>query len=377
MNTNPAIFKQKCFHPPYCPNEDCLQHTSQPLSRWYRSKGWAKTQGFPYQVRCFQCRLCKRSFRYTFFKLSYRDKRYGLSSKIFRFFTCGVSNREIARQLRCSEHLVRIKLKKLAQWSLLRHSEMLHTLTIEEPIVYDGLENFAKSQYDPNHIQQAIGKDSLFIYDFGFAPLNRKGRMSDRQKRVRAELEMNEGRYHPKAIRTSTQAVFERLYKKRGDLTKPLIIYSDEHFQYERVVTRDLKQCQIQHIQISSRQSRNYKNHLFAVNHTDLLIRQHVGAFSRETICFSKTHESMIQKYILFSAYKNYFRPQYVKPHKRRPTANIHTPAMELGVARSPFSFSEFFNIKRSLKQVSLNPEWSSYYHETPTYKRNSIKIAA
>lgn len=294
-----------------------------------------------------------------------------MNAKIFSYLKFGVSNREIARHLKTSEHLVRIRYRKLLKWSLIKQTELTQGLKIDEPLVYDGLEAFAGTQYDPNNIQQAIGKNSLFIYDFNFAPLNRKGMMSPRQKRVRRVMEEKEGRYSPRAIRTSSAEILARLYDKRADLSKPLILFSDQHFQYRRAIQQDLKGLNIQHITISSKDFRNYKNCLFCVNHADLLIRQHIGAFSRETISFAKKHSRMVGKYALFMVWKNFFRPQFVKPHKRNPASNLNTPAMALGLTKAPLEFHEFFDIKRTLSQVNLNREWRLFYDDKVPYSRS------
>jgi hypothetical protein len=258
----------------------------------------------------------------------------------------------------------------MASFALVRQSQFLESIQIEEPLVLDGLENFAKSQYEPNHINQALGKESLFIYDFNFAPLNRKGKMSLRQKVIRSHLDSKLGRFSPRAIRTSTRELLSRLYEKRKTPSQPLIVYSDEHFQYRRAVKEDLKEFNISQIQISSKDYRNFKNHLFAVNHSDLLIRQHVGAFSRETICFAKKHERMIQKFTLFMVFKNFMRTQFVKPHKRNPETNRITPAMALKLTSKPLAFHEFFSLRLTPTQVKLNREWELFYYQKPTYSR-------
>jgi hypothetical protein len=283
----------------------------------------------------------------------------------------------MGRMLNLSEHCVRNRLKKMAQWTLLKHAYLSQELKIEEPIVYDGLEAFAKSQYDPNQIQQAIGKDSLFIYDFNFIPLNRKGRMSPRQKRKRTEIEKREGRYLPRAIRVASREIFLRLYQRRKNEAIPQLLITDEHFQYWRAINWDLTSCKIKHIRISSKETRNYKNQLFAINHADLLTRQHIAAFRRETISFSKKHESMIQKYILFLGWKNYFRTQYVKSHKMDPQTNEQTPAMKLGICSKILEFHEFFDIRLTERQIPLNREWKCFYKEQPTYSRIPPRLSA
>lgn len=376
MELNPALQEQMNFRPPHCPSEKCLFHpwkespSSKDLPRFFESKGWATIQSYPYRVKVYRCKHCKKSFRYSYFQLDYRTKKRGLFPLVFHFFFTGASNFEISRQLSCSEPTVRRRLDRMAQWGFLRHHQLTLNLKIQEPIAYDGLENFSGSQYDPNQIQHAIGKESLFIYDFNFVPLNRKGRMSPLQKRVRSRIEREKGRYFPRAIRSSTQTILRRLYGKRADTKKPLILYTDEHFQYRRAIERDMKDCLIQQVRVSSKRTRNYQNILFPVNHADLNIRQNVGAFSRETICFSKTPAAMVRKYCLYMIYKNYFRPQFVKKLKRRPKAHLQTPAMVLGLTDHTMSFYEFFNWRLSPKQVDLNAEWQSFYFGRPTYDR-------
>lgn len=370
MERNRSIEIQECFVPPYCPNESCEFHIRKDDRKFYRNMGWGRVKTYPFFVKKYQCNQCKRNFRYSYFKFDYRQQRRGINFKIFFLFTLAVSNREISRRLHCSEHLIRRRLKLMSQWALLEQSLRTTNYKLTEPIIYDGLEAYAISQYEPNQIQQAIGKESLFIHDFNFVPLNRKGKMSLKQKRVNKYLESNTGRYDPKAIRKGSVEIFRRLYEKRADLTNPFILCSDRHFQYRRAVEIDLKDLNIQHVTVSSKATRNYKNVLFPINHADLLIRQHCAAFRRETIAFAKTHERMIQKYALFMVWKNFFRTQFVKPHARDPETNRATPAMRLGIVSKPLEFHEFFNTKRTLKQVTLSREWNCFYHEIPTYQR-------
>jgi hypothetical protein len=387
MSEDPAILRQICFQPPYCPNENCRFHLLEKNpsllseikrmrihlnrpARFYRSKGWKPKLSHPFRVKRYVCLFCQKSFTYSAFKLDYHQKKPGLNAKIFNLFHIGASNREIARQIGTSEYLVRGRLKKLAQWALVRQTELLKNHLIDEPVVYDGLECFARSQFEPNNINQAIGKDSLFIFDFSFCPLNRKGKMSDRQKRIRDFQYETIGKYPTNAIRTSTSEIFRRIYEKRQNKNQPIILYSDQHYQYRRALKYDLKDCKFHHVTVSSKDYRNYKNILFPVNFADMLIRHHVAAFKRETIAFAKTHERMIQKFALYMCWKNFLRPQFVKKQKRNKKSNQQSPAMAIGIANKILKFHEFFDIKRTLKQVSLNREWESYYKEIPTYTR-------
>jgi DNA-binding transcriptional MocR family regulator len=93
----------------------------------------------------------------------------------------------LARDLGCSLDTIQRRFRELAAQGLIQQAKKTERLKIREPIAFDGLENFAFSQYDPNNINHAFGKESLFLYDFNYCPINRKGRMTDTQrKRVQA-----------------------------------------------------------------------------------------------------------------------------------------------------------------------------------------------
>ena len=283
----------------------------------------------------------------------------------------GVSNEAIARRCHTSEWLVRFRLQKMSRWSLLQHAFLVQTLPVREALVYDGLENFSYSQYDPNNVNHAIGRESFFTYDFNFSPMNRKGRMSERQKTQKELLEKQFGKYPPSAIRKSTRDLFKRLHQKSiGDT---LFLFSDNHFQYRRVVERDLKDLKIEHHKVSSKVYRNSKNKLFAVNHFDAQIRHNSGAFKRETIAFSKHSIAMMEKFVLFATYKNYLRPLFFKKHKKMPDSNKKSPAMMVGLTKKIFRFHEFFSERITYPQISLHKDWEDLFFRRDLFSRRSI----
>lgn len=326
-------------------------------------------KGFSKPVRClnghcrqrFKCNNCGRQFCTNSSSLNFRLKKndLALNSKIFFFFVRGLSNCQIALILGLSEHCVRLRLDRMAKQAFSFQHNILEKAGLCEPIAFDGLENFAGSQYDPNNINHAIGAESLFIYDFNFAPLNRKGRTSVWQKKRLAEIEGEKGRYNPSAIRVATRDILKRLCKK----TPRLELLSDEHFQYRKVVEIDLKRERILHKQISSKACRNFQNILFAVNHADLMTRQRIAAFARETISFSKTAGAMCQKYMLYAVYKNFMSAQFTKKHVRRPNAHLQSPAQAAGLASKLLKFSDVFHsLSRNADQEQLNEDWKSYW---------------
>ncbi len=323
----------------------------------------------------FKCGDCGRRFSHNVFSLSYRNKHWdpALNAKIFWDVLEGPSLRSTGRRHKVSEHCVRIRTWKLAVRGIYFQAIRLAGRKIGEGICVDGLENFAISQYDVNNINHAVGEDSLFIYDFNICTLNRKGRMSPWQRGRLAEIEGEHGRYDPKNIRKSVGVLFRRLHEQWGG--KGLMpLTTDEHFQYRRALRQDLSGLKFEHQTVSSKAVRNFQNILFPVNHADLVIRQKVGAFSRETICFSKTHVAMVHKYALFMIYKNFMAPQFTKRHVRRPLAHAQSPAQHIGLTDRILEFEEIFQSRDPLEHTCpLNEDWKHFVAGTiPTqYARN------
>jgi hypothetical protein len=348
--------------PNYCPYLNC----SNTHRFWIH--GSRKLCGL---ARRFRCCVCRRTFSLAQFYFEFRNKRIGLNHHILAQFTAGLSNRQIARGISASECLVRERIQKMAKQGLLFHAQQTLDFTITEPVAYDGLENFARSQYEPNNINQAIGSKSLFIYDFNFAPLNRKGRMSDRQKLNDEKLAQSLGRFPKSAIKTASIELFNRLVHKCRTTRNPLKLLTDEHFQYRRAVRQiNRRRNLIDHATVSSKAARTYKNILFPVNHADLLARQHIKAFARETISFSKTHAAMVQKFALFAVWKNYIRPQFTKPHKADPRTNVQTPAQSAGVTHAPLKFGDLYTERLFKKHITLNQDWQLFIEDQTPFNR-------
>ncbi len=350
------------FKPPFCMNAKCPNHLQESHMKerlWWSRAGFYKLRD-TYRVPRFRCLLCRKRFSARAFKSYFRFKKAdrSLSARILNVFVVGASNRDIARLFGVSECCVRNRLNRMAVQGILIHYEKLSRLDgINEAISYDGLENFAGSQYEPNYINQAIGAESLFVYDCNFSPLNRKGYMSERQKLKNQEIARTRGRFPTYAVQSATTVLLKRLLAKQKP-GRRLELHTDEHYQYRRSIKFDLSSFPIEHKTISAKAYRNFQSILLPVNHADLLIRKNVGAFSRETISFSKTHSAMCKKYFLFMIYKNYMAPQFTKKLKRRPRCHLESPAQALGIETKPLSFQEYFCEPRTQIQVQIPDEW-------------------
>lgn len=370
------LHRDRSFVPPYCPNAVCKNHhPSRARKDFYSYHSKKPLVRFPYLSHRFQCKDCDATFVSSAFQLHYRQKVWGHNEFIFSMHGLGVSKRAIARLIGHDEGMVRLRLTRMSQWAQLKDAELTKNLEIKEPIVYDGLENFSFSQYEPNNINHAVGKDSLFTYDMNFAPMNRKGKMNPAQKRKKTLLEDQFGEFPKNILRTTTKRIFERLLARTK---KPLRLFTDRHFQYRNVVhelnaTKTEKERRIQHWQTSSKAYRNYRNPLFAVNNIDMQARHNLAAFKRETIAFAKHSIAMQESFNLYVIHRNYMRPKFWGTHRSDPESSKKSPAMEVGIAKSILTFKEFFGQRVMLDHVRLNEDALNLYRRIDPLSRHTI----
>src|SRR5690606_24882797 len=127
-------------------------HHVNPRSNFFKLDGWRKGK------QRYRCKSCGKSFGESNFSLDYRMKKRDIFASVFHLSTQGLSNRSIARTLKISETTVRNRLKHLSRQALLSWEQKLQETQITEPVVYDGLESFVFSQYDPNNLNHSVGK---------------------------------------------------------------------------------------------------------------------------------------------------------------------------------------------------------------------------
>jgi hypothetical protein len=195
--------------------------------------------------------------------------------------------------------------------------------------------------------------------------------MSPRQQRIQKKLEEDHGRYHPRAIENDSKRIFERLLSRcEGDL----LLHSDNHYAYRRALKRMGKHDRIVHAITPAKLARNFRNRLFAINHTDMLTRHHLGTFKRETIAFAKHAVAMMESFVLLVTQKNYLKSRFTKKHKRDPLSHLESPAMRLGLRNKIQTFSEFYRSRISVHHVKLNEDWQDLFDSTFLASRRTIR---
>ena len=337
------------FVPPFCPRTDCPHHHC-PAGWRYRRFGTYTRQAEPRTIQRFRCGHCGVTFSTQTFATTYYLKRPELLEPLFfRLLACS-GYRQLAREARCAPTTAMRQAARLGRHALLVLARHRPAGPLAEPLVVDGFESFAFSQYHPLHLNVAVGADSHYVYAFTHARLRRKGRMTERQQRRRAAIEHTHGRADPQAIeRGMAQAL-----AIAAPVPQHLTVRSDEHPAYPRALRR-LAGYAIRHECTPSVAARTPGNPLFPVNLLDLLLRHNNAHLKRESIAFAKRHQAVIERAALLALWRN-FSKRFSENH------DGGTPAMRLGLRQTPLSPRAILGERLFPSRIKLPEPWAEYY---------------
>ena len=151
------------FVPPHCPRTDCRFHLCAEGWR-YRRHGTFFRQASPQRIPRFRCGHCGHTFSSQSFSASYWLKRPDvLAATAFRLLACS-GYRQIAREARCAPTTVMCHAARLGRHALLYLHQHGPRGPLAEPVVGDGFESFAYSQYHPLHLTLIVGAHSHYTY---------------------------------------------------------------------------------------------------------------------------------------------------------------------------------------------------------------------
>ena len=355
--------------PPFCPRRQCEQHTSGQVFRWVRY-GWYTRAAAPHRVPRFRCEHCRHTFSAQSFSTTYWLRRPDVLLPLAHGVLACSGYRQLARERHCAPTTLMRQMRRLGRHALLLLERHRPRGPVVEPLVVDGFESFAYSQYQPCYLNLVVGAHSHYVYAFSHSPLRRKGRMTDGQRRRRARLEAEDGRPDPRAIELGTALALRLAVRE----PQALVVRSDEHAAYPRAFAR-LTGYTITHERTSSRAARTSANPLAPVNRADLQLRHNSANHKRETIAFSKRHQSVVERCAWLLAWLN-----LVKPYSERRGGG--TPAMRLGLARVPRTLAGLLRERLFPGRIGLPPEYERYYRgEVPTPRirneqRHTLQLA-
>jgi transposase-like protein len=337
------------FVPPHCPRSDCRYHQCATGWRWVRFGSYPR-RCQPQRIQRFRCGHCRATFSTQTFATTYYLKRPELLEPIFQRLLAGSGYRQITREAGCGHATVAGQAARLGRHALLFLAAHRPAGLLAEPVVIDGFESFAFSQYHPLHLNLVVGAGSHYVYGFTLSTLRRKGCMTARQRQRRARLEATHGRPDPQALERDMAAAL----RLAVPAPQPLTVRSDEHPAYPRALRR-LHGYAVRHECTPSIQARTPGNPLFPVNLLDLLLRHNGAHHKRQTIAFAKRHQAVIERAALLLLWRNFTKP-FSENH------GGGTPAMRLGLRPRPLHPRRLLRRRLFASRVTLPEPWCEYY---------------
>ena len=287
--------------PAFCPNPKCRYHFGlDHKTKFYNKSGTYLTAAFG-QVQRYKCIFCGKGFSEQTFSLDYYNKKVISYRQILKHIYTTSSVRDICREFGISVDSVNNRIARMARQAI---GCFFYVGTMEfglrEALVADGFESFCVSQYFPNNINLLLGKNSQFIYFTNYVTIRRKGRMNEKQKAKRAELE-KVFLADPAGIYKSFRDLLYFSVELFNNIkTWGIKLFTDKKKEYARAFRDDdavfwlHKDGLYDHFRISSREPRTLSNHLFSANYLDRQIRKDLSDHVRETVCFARNVMNMM-----------------------------------------------------------------------------------
>ena len=324
----------KPFKPPFCPNSGCKLHhpkdipgyhnTGRNRRTWYIRKG-LRILASGKTVFLFQCKCCGSGFSSRTFSIDYYAKKQLNYQRLLDMAVSCMSIRAISRALHCSVATVQNKLDRLSRQAAAFKSIITPQIQLREDLAADGFESFVLSQYHPNNFTILVGCSSQYVYFFNYAQLRRKGRMTASQK-IKAK--------HLKHLIPTAPYQLEQRFcdlidkvvylQQRSPLKKHLTVRTDEKCEYKRPLARVA--CggvdpswgyRIDHHTTNSKQRRDGKNPLIAVNYMDREFRKDLAEHVRETTRFGRNTSNAVGRMELYQFHHNHFKPYRINVSER------------------------------------------------------------
>jgi len=347
------------FTPPFCPYAACLHHVQPATDPWWRLEGFHRTKAFG-KVQRFRCLQCGRTFSVQTFSVHYYAKRVIPLQRLHRLAAASLGTRALSRELNCSCGSITNRIDRVTRQGIGLHSILRKTATTAEPVCFDGLVSFDRSQYFPSDIGISITAGSRFILGISHATTRRSGRMRPEQKARRDTL-YEGAMFEEKAVERSFTEHLDMLERERTiTATEPLILVTDEKIEYERALLKHtLYQNQREdyrcaQLRISSEAFRGFRNPLFASNYIDREVRKDQANHRRETACFSRNAANTMSRLYSYIVHHNYFKRYLIKwPVHRKETAAVMAGISEQSVHRLQ---SHMFTRRTFLSHLQLDP---------------------
>lgn len=372
------------FRPRFCPRQNCPEHhRTRPGYRF------ARHGSYPDRRRCrtprYRCATCGSTFSRRAFSVRYYAKRPELILPVARGLIAGSAHRQLARSLGCAASSVTRLSSRLGRHCMLLLVHALEQLqgSVVEPVVVDHFETFEFSQDLPFGVATAVGVSTWFVYALEPAPHRRTGRISPFQRR---RLESRPARPTRGGYEGSMRRLLDRLLPLTAQ-GSVLQLRGDGEPAYESAVRAHAGGRRIRLRQFPNPErgpkgaprspgAIRRDRALFAVDALHGLLRHSQAAHHRETIAFGRRLNALMERLFLFAVWRNFIKG--LSERKPDPT----TPAMRLGLAAKPWSWSRALSRRQFPGRVRPTGSWQDLYRRAwttpvlPSNTRHRLELA-
>ena len=355
---------QRRFVPTFCPNRQCPAHRRAASERFdYSKNGWyARKDGR--RVPRYLCSTCGTSPSKQTYSTTYYLKRPELLVPVAAGLQAGSAHRQLARSLHCAASTVTRLSARLGRHALLFQAFTLeHLSALEEPVVFDHFEVFARRQDYPFGVGTPIGYRSWFLYGIDAAPHAPSGRRSPAQRRLQRMLEKVD---YKGGYAGSVRRTLDLLLGIAGQTGK-LRLISDGHEDYRRVLASGRYRERVLHRvhpnpkrgpkgSARSAQARRRDAAMFPSDQLHKFLRHTVAHHRRETIAFGRRLNAVMERMFLTVVWKNFIKG--VSERKPDPT----TPAMRCGLTTAVWSWPRVLARRLFLDRLNVPEAWRELY---------------
>ena len=297
------------FQPPFCPWRSCANHKS-PAADFCIRHGSYVAKCRPRPIPRFRCRCCLRTFSRQTFRADYWDKKPHLNVPLFKNLASGVGFRRSAINIGLTPRCAELKARKIGRHvrrlnvNLQRRLPSWATLQFDELETYEGRRNTR-----PLTVPVLIESKSRAIIWAESAPIRPNGRMTKSRLTAIARDEERYGRRRDLSIRSIRRTLARAVPLVQGHSF--LIVDTDKKSVYPALIREAFSGIKTFHRQTSSLIQRDVANPLFAINHSEAMMRDLSGRLRRESWLVSKKRRWLDVSLHIYIAYRNLVRRRF------------------------------------------------------------------
>jgi len=297
------------FVPTRCPRSYCAARTGDGFT--YQCAGSYVRSGDLRVVRRFRCLVCRSRFSSQCFRVDFRLRKPWLPLSVFQGLVSKTTLRQMSRSLGCKLDTVLYHLRLVGL-----HAEALHEAFmarckesrggIEGTFQLDELETFEQNRrLRPLTMPVLVHAETWFVVRAATGTLPARGNLGpfDLIRKERYEKE------HGKRLNKSKEATRKCLVALRAALKKDaqFAVQTDQKSTYPGLL-REVFEVGYQHHWVNSKERRDRKNLLFAVNNTLAQTRDGMSRLVRRNWAHSKLERNLGWHASAWTLWRNYAR---------------------------------------------------------------------